>query len=252
MANLAKHKRTHTGEKPYKCAWSDCEASFADGSHLRRHQKKHENQSKSANKSTSKKKQTVPKTFTTVKTRHQPSRKAKGINRIPITFRLDVTNDVVDEIVEHQEQTANEISHNKEQNSTEESFPSTTSVDLNCENQLMTDGESNRDLDPTSMAEHNTDADCRVEENQMTEICSSKDNDISDAGSEQMTDSDRRAANNKIESNIIKLSLVSGTEVVAYKSQVVASSPEMSDHNQSLNSSPLQHNGDKPSDIQTL
>jgi len=91
VANLAKHKRTHTGEKPYKCDWAGCEASFADGSHLRRHQKKHENQVAKLSKNPNSKKRQTTKAAPVIKTRQQPGRKAKGsTNPIPLEVKLDV------------------------------------------------------------------------------------------------------------------------------------------------------------------
>jgi hypothetical protein len=94
VANLAKHKRTHTGEKPYKCDWAGCEASFADGSHLRRHQKKHENQVAKLTKTSNCKKRQTPKATQVIKIRQQPGRKAKGSAAdVPLEVKLDVIED---------------------------------------------------------------------------------------------------------------------------------------------------------------
>jgi hypothetical protein len=91
VANLAKHKRTHTGEKPYKCDWAGCEASFADGSHLRRHQKKHENQVAKLTKTSNCKKRQTAKATQVIKIRQQPGRKAKGSTAVvPLEVKLDV------------------------------------------------------------------------------------------------------------------------------------------------------------------
>jgi uncharacterized C2H2 Zn-finger protein len=41
LNRLQAHKMRHTGEKPYKCTWPDCEWSFRLNHHLKTHMLKH-------------------------------------------------------------------------------------------------------------------------------------------------------------------------------------------------------------------
>ena len=197
-----------------------------------------------------KKKQSVSKSATAIKTRQQPSRRAKGTNRIPLEIRPN--DDVLDNKVDGpDESNNNEIIIPNETNPVEESITNANTTDLNSNRQLESKAET--DLDSTRNREFNN-LNGHTEQNQLTDV--PEPTTISDAVSVQTKNSDERQANDQIESNIIKLGLVSdnvtANQVLAHKSQVVITTAIITDHNQNLNTSPLRENGDKTSDIQTL